>query len=80
MRAIPSIRVDARPPPSRTRRSCAKPDLNIYHEMLRRLRVAPSSVVFIDDNPANVIAAAAAGIDGMVFTSVADLKLHLARG
>ena len=50
-----------------------KPDPTVYLEVLHRLGAAPADVVFFDDRPDNVAAAAALGIDARHFTEAAQL-------
>jgi putative hydrolase of the HAD superfamily len=45
----------------------AKPDPAIYRECLKKLKLAPSEALFLDDKPENVWAAAKLGIQGVVF-------------
>lgn len=54
-----------------------KPDPAIYRLTLERLGVAPREAVFIDDNPANVEAAAALGLHTVQFTSREALGVEL---
>lgn len=59
----------------------AKPDAAIYQHTLERLGVQAQEALFIDDIPRNVAAARALGIDGVLFTDVAQLRHDLqARG
>jgi putative hydrolase of the HAD superfamily len=59
----------------------AKPDPAIYRHTLDKLGVAAHEAIFIDDIPANIAAARALGIDGIVFTAVEQLRRDLkARG
>lgn len=55
-----------------------KPDPAIYRLLLDRNRLAPETCVFIDDNGANVAAAAALGIDAILFTDPEALRAALA--
>lgn len=55
----------------------AKPDPAIYQHTLDKLGVAAKEAIFVDDVPANIAAARALGIDGIVFTSVNQLRLDL---
>jgi putative hydrolase of the HAD superfamily len=55
----------------------AKPDPAIYRHTLERLGVAPHEAIFIDDIPANIAAARALGIDGILFTGMAQLRRDL---
>lgn len=54
-----------------------KPDPAIYQRCLRRLRLLPESVLFIDDNEDNIQAARSLGINTYLFqdfeTSVPDI-------
>ena len=50
----------------------AKPDVRIYQAALRRLAVAPSDALFIDDAPGHVTAAESLGMVGHLHTSTAD--------
>lgn len=45
-----------------------KPDPAIYHRLLDRNDLTASDCIFIDDSPANINAANALGIDGILFT------------
>ena len=55
----------------------AKPDPIIYRHTLDKLEVAAQEAIFIDDIPANIAAARALGIDGIVFTTVEQLRRDL---
>lgn len=55
----------------------AKPDPNFFTEVLSQIGSEPSDAVMIDDNPSNIAGAAAAGVDGIVFTSNQTLKSEL---
>lgn len=44
-----------------------KPDRRIYQTVLRKLDAAPQETIFVDDKPANVLAAQDIGIHGIVF-------------
>jgi putative hydrolase of the HAD superfamily len=46
---------------------CAKPEPEIYALAARRLRVPPGACVFVDDAEANVSAAVAAGMRGVLY-------------
>lgn len=59
------------------REGLAKPDPAIFRLALARWRLAAKETVFIDDNPANVAAAAALGIDALRFTGVEALEAEL---
>jgi len=54
-----------------------KPDPAIYRLALDRFGLAASDAVFIDDNAANVAAAAAIGMHAILFTGAADLVPRL---
>jgi len=56
----------------------AKPAAGVFREVARRLGCAPAEILFVDDNPANVAAARAAGWDAVVFTGEAQLVAELA--
>lgn len=56
----------------------AKPEPAIYQHTLKQLGVAAPEAMFIDDIPANIAAARALGIDGILFTDVAHLRQVLA--
>jgi putative hydrolase of the HAD superfamily len=56
----------------------AKPEPAIFHEALRRARVAPERAAFFDDVPAYVEAARALGIHGRLFTDAPRFRAHLA--
>lgn len=58
-----------------------KPDPRIYRLALRRLQLAPEEALFVDDKARNVEGARAVGMEGIVFTSPAQLREELrARG
>lgn len=54
-----------------------KPDKAIYHLLLDRYGIDPSTSVFIDDNLDNIKAAKEIGISGIHFKSPEDLKKQL---
>jgi 2-haloacid dehalogenase len=54
-----------------------KPDAAIYRLALERFGLAAGDAVFVDDNPANVAAARALGIESVLFTSAADFRARL---
>lgn len=54
-----------------------KPDPAIYELACRRAGVKPDEAVFIDDSPANVVAAEGAGLHGLVFTGADVLRADL---
>lgn len=51
----------------------AKPDLRVFLHVLRVLGAGRSSVLFLDDAPANVRGASAVGMRAHLFTSASDL-------
>ena len=51
----------------------AKPDREIFQVLARRLAQPVSGVFYVDDNPRNVDAARAAGMDAVHFTDAATL-------
>lgn len=55
----------------------AKPDAGIFHAALNELGIAAGQACFIDDTARNVQAAAAIGIGGHVYHSVAGLSHYL---
>lgn len=54
-----------------------KPDAAIYRRVLEQAATPANRAIFIDDRPANVAAAEALGIGGIVFTSAAPLAARL---
>lgn len=54
-----------------------KPDPAIYRCVLEKLGTVPGETLFIDDRPANVDAAIALGMKGVVFASVEKLRADL---
>jgi 2-haloacid dehalogenase len=56
-----------------------KPDLAIFHELLRRFSLRADEIVFIDDNPANVAAAESLGIRSIQFERAAQARAELVR-
>ena len=57
----------------------SKPDPEIFRYSLERFKVTADQTVFIDDNPDNVSAAEALGINGIHFTDAAALRADLER-
>ncbi|MCL1863540.1 MAG: HAD family phosphatase [Defluviitaleaceae bacterium] len=51
-----------------------KPDPAIYHVILSRYGLIPEETLFIDDSVANIDAARALGIHGIVFTDINDCR------
>jgi len=56
---------------------CSKPEVEIYHEVLRRGCRPPQDFLFIDDLECNIQAATAVGMHAIQFKGVADLKDRL---
>ena len=56
----------------------AKPDPKIFEILQRRIGHSLDACVFIDDSPANIEAAAAAGLDAVLFTDTGHLRDDLA--
>jgi 2-haloacid dehalogenase len=54
-----------------------KPDAAIFRLLCERHRLAPATCLFIDDNPANVAAAAALGFAHHHYTNAATLRARL---
>jgi 2-haloacid dehalogenase len=57
----------------------AKPDPEVFELLRRRVGHPLEECVFIDDSPANVAAARAAGLDAVLFEDGTDLRAELAR-
>lgn len=55
----------------------AKPDRAIFEILLSRYRLEPAATVFVDDNQANVAAAAKLGVVAIEFTTAAQLRKEL---
>jgi putative hydrolase of the HAD superfamily len=55
----------------------AKPDSAVYKAVLDDLGATPQSVLFIDDRPENVLAAAPLGLQAVRFTSAEELPGQL---
>ena len=56
-----------------------KPDPAIYALALKRFGLEGPDAVFVDDSPANVEGANAAGIHGVLFTNAEDFRAELVR-
>jgi putative hydrolase of the HAD superfamily len=56
----------------------AKPDPDIYRRCLDQLACPAREVLFVDDDPENVDAAARLGINTVLFTAVDELRFELA--
>jgi len=54
-----------------------KPDPRIFELLLARIGRTPAECVYIDDNPKNVAAAAALGLDAIAFEGAARLRAEL---
>lgn len=54
-----------------------KPDPAIYRLALDRFGLAPEQAVFVDDNPANIAASSAMGIDSVLFTTAPAFRAYL---
>lgn len=54
-----------------------KPNPEIYKRLLNRYNLKADNCIFIDDSPANVAAARALGMEGIVFVSPLSLKKQL---
>ncbi len=54
-----------------------KPDARLFRVLLDRYHLQAEECVFVDDNPDNVAAANALGMEGIVFTSADSLRKHL---
>lgn len=52
----------------------SKPNPEIYMYILKEFSIQPKDAIFVDDSPNNVVAAQVAGIHGILFTSVEQLK------
>jgi len=61
------------------REGVAKPDPAVFDLLLSRYDLDPAGTVFVDDSPANVAAAAAAGLTALVFTGPDRLRADLSR-
>jgi len=56
-----------------------KPDPAIYALALKRFGLNGPDAVFVDDSPANIAGANAAGIHGVLFTTAEDFRAELVR-
>ena len=61
------------------REGVAKPDPAVFDLLLSRYDLDPARTVFVDDSPANVAAAAAAGLRALAFTGPDRLRADLSR-
>ncbi len=53
-----------------------KPDVEIYQDLFKKFNLNPDECLFIDDVPANIVAGAALGMDGIVCTDHKEV-LHI---
>jgi 2-haloacid dehalogenase len=56
-----------------------KPDPRLFQVLIDRYHLDPARLVYIDDSPANVEAAAKLGMDAIHFTDAAKLRAELVR-
>jgi putative hydrolase of the HAD superfamily len=56
----------------------AKPDPEIYRRCLEQLSLAPDEILFVDDQPDNIAAATALGMNALLFTTVDEFRSGLA--
>lgn len=54
-----------------------KPDAKLFRVLLDRYHLKAEECVFVDDNPDNVAAANALGMEGIVFTGADSLRKHM---
>lgn len=54
-----------------------KPEADIYHHHVKQFSLQPSATLFIDDSPANVEGARAAGWNAVLFTDAETLRRDL---
>jgi len=54
-----------------------KPDLCFFEFVLGEIKAEPSSVVFVDDRPENVLAARSLGMNGIIFDDVQRVRQSL---
>ncbi len=57
----------------------AKPDPAVFRLLLERFRLNPAATVFVDDSLANIAAAAAVGLRGVLFQDADALRADLSR-
>ena len=60
------------------REGVIKPQSDIYHRLLDRYAIDPTTTVFVDDSPANVDTARSLGMRAIVFDSPVQLRRALA--
>jgi putative hydrolase of the HAD superfamily len=56
-----------------------KPDLEIYHDCLKKLNAEPSDALFLDDREPNVRAAEALGLHAVLFTDASKAAQEIDR-
>jgi putative hydrolase of the HAD superfamily len=56
---------------------CAKPEETIYRHCLEGLGLEPPDVLFVDDRPENVEAAAALGLEAILYEGIEPLRAEL---
>jgi putative hydrolase of the HAD superfamily len=61
------------------RMNLVKPDREIFDRVARELGADPADVIFIDDRPANVAGAEAAGMTGILYTGAEALRERLGK-
>ena len=54
-----------------------KPDANIYHHTLNRLKIKPNEAVFVDDLPHNIKAASDLGMIGILHVDYETTKMEI---
>jgi epoxide hydrolase-like predicted phosphatase len=54
-----------------------KPDSNIYHHTLNRLKIKPKEAVFVDDLPHNIKAASDLGMIGILHVDYETTKMEI---
>jgi putative hydrolase of the HAD superfamily len=56
---------------------CAKPEETIYRHCVEGLRLEPHEILFVDDRPENVEAAAAFGLEAILYEGIGTLRAAL---
>ena len=56
---------------------CSKPGKEIYQLAIKKLKVKPEEIIFIDDKPENVEGAKKVGIKGILYSTLENLKNEL---
>lgn len=59
------------------REGLAKPDPALFARLIDRYGLVPAQTVFVDDSPANIAAAADAGLETVLFTGTGALRQRL---